>query len=334
MHRLITGAAFFAILLAVFLLSGTVPSHAGGTGKYTVVYFPGSDATKCGRGWYASAASYDEKDWVDFTRPAVVTFKVTDGTGKVIQQGTQNLLNGFAANVTGLKLPAYGMPDTDFTGAKNPIHVFVSVDGDVVADLTADNPCLPGGPSAKNAAPAQPSACSLRTTYNGLRARSDPGAKSPVVGGLTSGTAYPVLAKGTDSAGSVWWQVSIAGVGSAWVSGAYVKTSGDCSGVPTAGGSPQSRPASTPAQNTATCTVRTQTDGLRLRSGPGADYQLVGQMENGKDYPVLGQNRDTSGARWWQINAGSLGEVWVKGGFVVTHGTCTGVPTITAPPKA
>src|SRR5437868_1829465 len=102
-------AKLTSLFLIILLLTGITSIHAGGKGTYKGLYFPGSDSQKCG-GWYVASPPGDPSQWVSFQRPGVVTFKVIDGTQKIILQGSQNIFDGYASNVVQLRLPAYGMP--------------------------------------------------------------------------------------------------------------------------------------------------------------------------------------------------------------------------------
>ncbi len=142
MRRLTTIAKIFSTVFTILLLTGITSSHASGKGTFKGLYFPGADAKKCG-GWYVASPPEDDSQWVSFERPGLVKFKIIDGTKKVVLEGSQDLFANQAPNVVGLRLPAYGMPNAEWGSAKNPIRVIVTVDGDQVADLTANNPCLP-----------------------------------------------------------------------------------------------------------------------------------------------------------------------------------------------
>jgi hypothetical protein len=100
------------IVILFAFLSNITPSHAGARGTYKGLYFPGADAQKCG-GWYVAAPQEDASQWVRFERPGVVSFKVIDGTKKVVMEGSQNIFDNFAPNVTSLSLPAFGLPNAD-----------------------------------------------------------------------------------------------------------------------------------------------------------------------------------------------------------------------------
>lgn len=142
MNKLATATKVFTLFVTLLLLTGIIPSRASDKGTYKGLYFPGADAKKCG-GWYVASPLEDVSQWVRFERPGVVHFKVIDGTKRVVMEGTQNMFDNQAPNVIGLSLPAYGLPNADWKDAKNPIRVIVTVNGDQIADLTANNPCLP-----------------------------------------------------------------------------------------------------------------------------------------------------------------------------------------------
>ncbi|MEI2692964.1 MAG: SH3 domain-containing protein [Anaerolineae bacterium] len=88
---------------------------------------------------------------------------------------------------------------------------------------------------------------------------------------------------------------------------------------------------STPLLATATVPLAAQAevigDVLNVRSGPGTEYALIGQIRRGDTYPVVG--RDASGA-WWQICcvAGDAG--WVANNLVRVSGAMDVVAVVEA----
>lgn len=81
-----------------------------------------------------------------------------------------NIFDGFPA-ADRLRLPSFGFPSADWTGARNPIHAIVTVDGELIADLTADNPCLStaNGQPAANSPSNQSGECTAHAIRNGIR---------------------------------------------------------------------------------------------------------------------------------------------------------------------
>lgn len=54
-----------------------------------------------------------------------------------------------------------------------------------------------------------------------------------------------------------------------------------------------------PAQPDAVCQVRVDINNLRLRSGPGTTYDILGLLDLGETLYVVGRN---AASTWWQIN--------------------------------
>ncbi len=367
MGKIFIVSKILAIVFFMMLLLGTtLPTQAGGGGHYTFLNFPGADAGHC-TGWYVSADPYDASTWVRFWEPGVVQYTLTDGTGRVIIQGSQNILNGQPANHQNvqLQLQSYGMPNADWTGAKNPIHAVVTVDGDLVADLTANNPCLTSGSSSSSssssggssastrvAPPVPADACSLHTSSKNLTVRNGPGTSFSAVGVLQAQQEYAILAQGKDKSGTTWLKIDLPGVNSAWVISTYATISTHCSNAestqeaPSASTTEQAPSLSTTQEvpspsateetpsATVACTVTARSNGLRQRSGPSTNFSIIGLMENGTEYPVLGMSMDSHGANWWQIDAGDAGSVWVISSSTITHGDCTGVAQVTPAPQS
>lgn len=77
-----------------------------------------------------------------------------------------------------------------------------------------------------------------------------------------------------------------------------------------------------PVVDTATILVRS----LRIRSGPGTGFDVVGAAAAGEEYLVTGQ---AVGCQWYQIAHPTLGSVWIAGGdFSVAAGECTAIPEV------
>ncbi|MCX4266682.1 MAG: SH3 domain-containing protein, partial [Firmicutes bacterium] len=53
--------------------------------------------------------------------------------------------------------------------------------------------------------------------------------------------------------------------------------------------------------NTSSRTVRSNSDSLRIRKGPGTNYEIVGQMSNGDTATYLGTE-----SGWYKIQRGSV----------------------------
>jgi len=87
------------------------------------------------------------------------------------------------------------------------------------------------------------------------------------------------------------------------------------------------QPSPTPSQPTATVNV----DALRVRTGPGFDYNIIGRLNEGDQVGVVGTIPDFS---WFYVQ-GSNGLGWIKAEFVTLFnpaGGVQGIPTVPIPP--
>lgn len=69
---------------------------------------------------------------------------------------------------------------------------------------------------------------------------------------------------------------------------------------------------------------------LRVRSGPGTDYTVVGAAAQGEQYPITGQ---AYSCQWYQITHPQLGEAWLSGGaqYVTSNASCDQISEVTIP---
>lgn len=81
------------------------------------------------------------------------------------------------------------------------------------------------------------------------------------------------------------------------------------------------------AQAQATMTVRA--DIINVRSGPGANYTTLGQLQQGQTCPITG--RDSSNA-WWQVQCPGIDTGWVFGQLVDLAGNTAGIGVVTVAP--
>ncbi|MCC6801356.1 MAG: SH3 domain-containing protein [Anaerolineae bacterium] len=86
--------------------------------------------------------------------------------------------------------------------------------------------------------------------------------------------------------------------------------------------------AETPEVVAAICTVASTTGGsINVRSGPGTQYTIVGNLAAGTSLPALGQ---LAGGSWFQVNVnGDIG--WVAASVTRLDGDCGSLPTVAAP---
>jgi hypothetical protein len=69
--------------------------------------------------------------------------------------------------------------------------------------------------------------------------------------------------------------------------------------------------------------------GVNIRSGPGTNYSILGQLSAGQSLPVSGQN---DSATWWQVTLPDGAFGWVSASVVEAHGPFA-VPIVAAPPS-
>ncbi|MEZ4866066.1 MAG: SH3 domain-containing protein [Caldilineaceae bacterium] len=84
-------------------------------------------------------------------------------------------------------------------------------------------------------------------------------------------------------------------------------------------------------EEAATPTLTVIISSLRIRSGPGTGYAILGVGLQGEPFPIIGQAYD---CQWYQIVHPQLGEVWMSGGaqYVTTNTDCAQVAEAAIPP--
>jgi|GEM_PF-2279498 len=87
------------------------------------------------------------------------------------------------------------------------------------------------------------------------------------------------------------------------------------------------------------CTVSTDVaDGASVHVGPGNNRTSVTFLATGVDYTVLGQNEDSEGTIWYQLDkeeaapGRAINEAWVSSDEVDTTGDCDNIGESSAPP--
>ncbi len=93
--------------------------------------------------------------------------------------------------------------------------------------------------------------------------------------------------------------------------------------------SPTPVPSPTPEPAPVVSLPPDSTTKINIRSGPGTDYPVLGQIEPGQSAPVTGRNQDNS---WWQISLADNSLGWVFGELVQAAGPTDAVPIAAAPP--
>lgn len=87
----------------------------------------------------------------------------------------------------------------------------------------------------------------------------------------------------------------------------------------------------TPEAVAATCMITSNTGGsINVRSAPGTQFAVIGNLAAGQTYPALGQ---LAGGGWYQVNAnGQIG--WVAASVTRLDGECSNLAVVAAPANA
>ena len=185
-----------------------------------------------------------------------------------------------------------------------------------------------------------------RITGDGLQVRVGPGTAYEVRASLAEGDEVNVL--GRDEMGD-WVKVGLDSGEEGWVAAEFVDVGGNLKAVPvvtpepiatptteltpTAMPSPTVPPEATAAPTpmptvTVPIPALTTGGGLRMRSGPGTDYEALVFLAEGQEVNVLG--RDEVG-EWLKISLDSGEEGWVAAEFVDVGVAVEALPIISGP---
>lgn len=72
-------------------------------------------------------------------------------------------------------------------------------------------------------------------------------------------------------------------------------------------------------------------DILNAREGPGTNYPILGELQQGSSYRIVGKNQTGD---WWQIDTGGDKLSWVIGELVKTTGDTSGIAVVDNVPEA
>ena len=90
---------------------------------------------------------------------------------------------------------------------------------------------------------------------------------------------------------------------------------------------PVTAPTTSAVAATGSPSLTVTTDSVNLRSGPGTNYALQGQLTQGQTATVVGKSADGT---WWQIEAAGT-TAWVFGELVQANAAAANVPVVKAP---
>lgn len=150
-------------------------------------------------------------------------------------------------------------------------------------------------------------------TGTDVRVRSGPGTSYSVLGYVNTGDTYAV----TGVSGN-WCRISYSGQ-TAYVSGTYIRfAGGGSSGSVSSSGSSSSN-SSSGVSGTGTINA---TD-VRLRSGPGTSYSILGYVSTGDTMTVTGSSGD-----WYKVSRNGT-ECYVYGVYLTLGTSVSGAPAVT-----
>nr|MBN1228223.1 SH3 domain-containing protein [Anaerolineae bacterium] len=171
--------------------------------------------------------------------------------------------------------------------------------------------------------PPPPASGVTATTTVDLRMRSGPGTSYDALGFVPYGTTVPVLNR---NEAANWLYVSYAGR-EVWIAAWYTEISGSLNSVPTPGNSssqPTPSPTAPPptAQPPAAQVTATTQAYLRMRSGPGTEFDQVGLIPVLATVGVQQRNADSS----WLLVAYDNTQGWIAAWYTVITGNLQSAP--------
>lgn len=168
----------------------------------------------------------------------------------------------------------------------------------VDAFFAADAPIIDPGPIGS-------------VTSGALNVRQGAGSNAVSVGRLSNGEQVFVLARNVTGE---WLQIRWAyGIG--WVSSLYVALSGEVNVLS----------EDVPLTDDTPIGIVTAAY-LNVRTGPGINYAIIGQILGSRELPILGRSSDS---RWYQVET-EIGIGWVFAEYLATQYAFSGIPVTVA----
>jgi uncharacterized protein YraI len=154
----------------------------------------------------------------------------------------------------------------------------------------------------------------------GLALRTGPYLGATLLGKAIPGTPYPILARSNDEGGGITWYLITVDTVTGWVSGLYLKISGNIDAVPYQG------------------SIFDQIDGapdtgisaramsiIDIRRRPSGRAAILGQVPQGGTLRLLGRTRQNGGDFWVQVSYnGMIG--WIPAAPIAVRGSTGNVP--------
>lgn len=189
--------------------------------------------------------------------------------------------------------------------------------GQALVNLTWEPPDSQNPPQYYNSGqPPVPTGVTAVVQYASvLNVRTGPGTTYSIIGKVVRGNVLSLTARNIDAS---WVRVIGPGNLVGWVNRSYIQiTQGNVQSLPVQGGSTGPNPGDTTGVRIRTLTT------VRLRSGPGAQYALLGNLGWGVVADVIGRTADNS---WLQIRFGGV-TGWVYSPYVqIISGVLSNVP--------
>lgn len=113
---------------------------------------------------------------------------------------------------------------------------------------------------------------------------------------------------------------------------AYSICFGTCEGSLLASQTQEVTVLETPEVAAVNCTVASATGGtINVRSGPGTQYTIIGNLAAAQTYPALGQ---LAGGGWFQVSLPNGQSGWIASSVTRLEGDCAGLAIVAAPGNA
>jgi uncharacterized protein YgiM (DUF1202 family) len=157
------------------------------------------------------------------------------------------------------------------------------------------------------------------TAYGTVNVRGGPGVQYEIVGQLSADERVPVT--GRDSQTSGWLQIVLENTAVGWVASFAVLLDGDAEDLPII------VVDSTPVDNENPATV-TAYGLVNVRSGPGMDFDIVGQLDVDDTAAIVGRNNEEND--WLYIETDDV-TGWVAYFTVSINGNLTDLPILVVP---
>ena len=136
----------------------------------------------------------------------------------------------------------------------------------------------------------------VNTKSDPLIVRSGPGTGCSKLGTIAKGKTFTIKGKVQDSSGTWWYTFDYNGK-TGYVSSSYVKVT----------------TVSEAASDTEKTTGIVNDGPLRVRSGPGTNYSILGTLAKGKLFTISGKAQNSSGAWWYKLTYnGKTGYVYAS----------------------